>query len=109
MTTTMRAIVHYNKQRVAGLLVRAQEFLDTARDCAGVRPAVACDLTFSAAELSVQAQICSCNTGPNPTPSAEIGLRVGRITTMLPQNMRPLSASCTSTAQPDATPTRLSS
>jgi hypothetical protein len=47
----------YNKQRVAGLLLRAQEFLDTARDCVGVRPAVACDLAFSAAELSVQAQV----------------------------------------------------
>jgi HEPN domain-containing protein len=47
----------YNKQRVTGLLQRAQEFLDTARECAGVRPAVACDLAFSAAELSVQAQM----------------------------------------------------
>lgn len=47
----------YNKQRVRGLLMRAQEFLDTAHDCAGARPAVVCDLAFSAAELSVQAEM----------------------------------------------------
>jgi hypothetical protein len=48
----------YNKQRVAGLLDRAREFLATARDCYEARPAVACDLAFSAAELSVQAKCC---------------------------------------------------
>jgi len=47
----------YNKERVARLLLRARQFFDTAADCLETRPAVACDLAFSAAELSVQAQM----------------------------------------------------
>jgi exoribonuclease II len=47
----------YNKKHVVDLLDRAREFLDTARECYAIRPAVACDLAFSAAELSVQAQM----------------------------------------------------
>jgi HEPN domain-containing protein len=47
----------YNKQRVGLLLTRAREFLATALECLGTRPEVACDLAFSAAELSVQAQM----------------------------------------------------
>jgi HEPN domain-containing protein len=47
----------YNKERVASLLTRAREFLDAAVDSLNRRPAVACDLAFSAAELSVQAQM----------------------------------------------------
>jgi hypothetical protein len=47
----------YNKARVARLLLRAHEFLDTAVQCLDERPAVTCDLAFSAAELSVQAQM----------------------------------------------------
>lgn len=47
----------YNKERVARLLLRAREFFDTAVDCLDTRPAVACDLAFSAAELSIQAQM----------------------------------------------------
>gem|GEM_PF-6614570 len=53
----LRFDFRYNKQRVVGLLDRAREFFETARDCYAVRPAVACDLAFSAAELSVQAQM----------------------------------------------------
>ena len=49
--------LRYNKERVARLLLRARQFLDTAVDCLNIRPAVACDLAFSAAELSVQAQM----------------------------------------------------
>jgi hypothetical protein len=47
----------YNKERVADLIARAREFLGVAYQCAADAPAVACDLAFSAAELSVQAQM----------------------------------------------------
>uniref|UniRef100_UPI001E5D989D hypothetical protein n=1 Tax=Mycobacterium avium TaxID=1764 RepID=UPI001E5D989D len=43
----------YNRERVARLLLRARQFFDTAADCLESRAAVACDLAFSAAELSI--------------------------------------------------------
>lgn len=42
---------------MARLLLRARKFSDTASDCLETRPAVACDLAFSAAEFSIQAQM----------------------------------------------------
>lgn len=47
----------YNRQRASALVSRAEEFVRVARLAAGVSAAVACDLAFSAAELSVQAQM----------------------------------------------------
>jgi hypothetical protein len=47
----------YHRERVVELLLRAQDFLDAASDSVDRRPAVACDLAFSAAELTVQAQM----------------------------------------------------
>lgn len=47
----------YNKERVAGLLTRARQFLTVARNSVDAAPAVACDVAFSSAELSIQAQM----------------------------------------------------
>lgn len=49
----------YNRGHVARLLTRAREFLDAAHQATTAAPAVACDTAFSAAELSVQAQMMS--------------------------------------------------
>ncbi len=45
----------YNRERVLGLLDRADEFLSVATGCSASTPAVACDVAYSAAELTVQA------------------------------------------------------
>ncbi|AYF32285.1 hypothetical protein CSH63_33565 [Micromonospora tulbaghiae] len=47
----------YNREQVAGLLRRAEEFLFVARGCSETTPAVACDVAYSAAELTVQANM----------------------------------------------------
>lgn len=47
----------YNRERVTGLLDRAQEFLSVAVSCSDSAPAVACDIAYSAAELTVQANM----------------------------------------------------
>jgi hypothetical protein len=47
----------YNRSLAAALLKRADEFLAAARAALLTSPAVACDTAFSAAELSVQAQM----------------------------------------------------
>jgi hypothetical protein len=47
----------YNKAQASALISRAEQFLTVARSCADSAPAVACDTGFSAAELSIQAQM----------------------------------------------------
>jgi hypothetical protein len=47
----------YNRELVASLLDRAQEFSSVAVGCSESTPAVACDLAYSAAELTVQANM----------------------------------------------------
>lgn len=47
----------YNRSLAATLIERAREFLVTGEGVASKFPAVACDTAFSAAELSVQAQM----------------------------------------------------
>jgi hypothetical protein len=47
----------YNWSRALRLIQRAREFLTVARNAATNSPGVACDNAFSAAELSVQAQM----------------------------------------------------
>jgi HEPN domain len=47
----------YNRARIASLLDRAAEFLSVAKGCSKSAPAVACDVAYSAAELTVQANM----------------------------------------------------
>ncbi|MEU8208643.1 HEPN domain-containing protein [Micromonospora sp. NPDC049044] len=47
----------YNREQASGLIQRAEEFLAVARTCSETAPAVACDVAYSAAELTVQASM----------------------------------------------------
>jgi hypothetical protein len=47
----------YNRARIATLLDRANEFLSVAQSCSESAPAVACDVAYSAAELTVQSNM----------------------------------------------------